>query len=229
MKIKSGVGVVVVAAGESRRMDNLDKIFAPLCGRPLIMHSLKVFDESPLIGCISIVLRADALEKGRQLVEEYGMQTTTVLCVGGDRRQDSVNLGLRVLPPSQWVIVHDGARPCLTSSTIRMGLIEATHTGAAIAAVPIKETVKMIDKDGTIRQTLDRDGLWASQTPQVFKREMLERAHNCVKELVTDDASMVEKLGYSVRVFMGSYNNLKITTPNDLTTAETVMKAQNRL
>ena len=127
------------------------------------------------------------------------------------------------LPPlvdTDWIVVHDGARPFVTSQVIERGLAEATCTGAAVAAVKVKDTVKVVDADMTVLETPDRQHLWLVQTPQVFSRELLTRAHSEVAQDVTDDASMVERVGGSVWIFQGSYANIKVTTPEDLEIAE---------
>ena len=149
--------------------------------------------------------------------------TKTAVVAGGERRQDSVRAGLDDLGETDWTIVHDGARPCVTPDIFETGLAEARKTGAAIAGVPVKDTIKAVDGDANVTGTPDRKTLWAVHTPQVFSTELLRRAHDDVKDDVTDDASMVEQIGGAVRVFIDSHANIKVTTPEDLAIAEALM------
>jgi 2-C-methyl-D-erythritol 4-phosphate cytidylyltransferase len=174
---------------------------------------------------VALVLSPANLEKATELVHAQGWTKVTVV-PGGKRRQDSVRAGLDALPETAWTIVHDGARPLATVSTFETGLAEARHTGAAIAAVPVKDTIKVIDGDHTVTDTPDRSTLWVVHTPQVFATQLLRRAHDSIAHDVTDDASMVELVGGSVRVFMDSYANIKVTTPEDLAIAETLMASR---
>jgi 2-C-methyl-D-erythritol 4-phosphate cytidylyltransferase len=135
-----------------------------------------------------------------------------------------VKNGLKRLTDCNWVIIHDGARPFLTDNLIRDGLEAAQSTGAAVAALPVKDTVKMSDDTGIVRETLQRQQLWAVQTPQIFRFDIITYAYEKVKDEVTDDASLVEKSGYQVKLYMGSYSNIKVTTPEDLALAEVLAK-----
>ncbi|MDP2956947.1 MAG: 2-C-methyl-D-erythritol 4-phosphate cytidylyltransferase [Longimicrobiales bacterium] len=219
------VGAVIVAAGESRRMGGVDKIFTPLLGVPLILHPLRVFNDSPLVDEIALVVAPARVEEARRLVSERGLSKVRAVRGGGTRRQDSVRVGLEALSRCDWVLVHDGARCCVSPSLIEAGLEAARESGAAIAAVPVVDTVKVV-ADQQVQSTLDRNSLWAVQTPQVFRTELLLDAHRRCPELVTDDAAMVERLGVPVRVFMGAYDNLKVTTPEDLLLAEAILRAR---
>lgn len=219
------VGAIIVAAGESRRMGGVDKIFTPLLGVPLILHSLRVFNASPLVDYIVLVVSSARVDEARRLVEERGLLKVRAVCAGGARRQDSVRAGLDALPPCAWVLVHDGARCCISPSLIEAGLEAVRESGAAIAAVPVKDTVKAVAEQ-RVQSTLDRSALWAVQTPQVFRAELILDAHRRCQETVTDDAAMVERLGVPVRVFMGAYDNLKVTTPDDLLLAEAILRAR---
>lgn len=206
-------------------MGQTDKIFAPLVGRPLISHSVDVMEQCPAVDRTVLVLSGRSADEGLSLVRRSGWSRVTVT-VGGSRRQDSVHAGLRQLGGMDWIVVHDGARPLITPSMIETGLSAAQSTGAAIAAVPVKDTVKMVDRDMTVTATPDRSALWLVQTPQVFSAELLERAHREVEEDVTDDASMVELTGGAVRIFEGSYANIKVTTPEDMAVAAHLLAAR---
>ena len=160
------------------------------------------------------------LERAKQLVAGEGWSKVTDVCPGGRRRQDSVAAGLKKLNDCDWVVVHDGARPLVTVELIEQGLAEARETGAAAAAVPVTDTIKVAEDDRIVHQTPPRQNLWAVQTPQVFGYPIIAEAHHKAKGEVTDDASLVEQLGYKVKLYMGSYDNIKITTPDDLALAE---------
>jgi len=241
-------GAIIVAAGGSTRMGAVDKLFADLGGRPLLARTLQAFEDSPLVERIVLVLSAANLERGRALAQECGIDKLSAVRVGGPRRQDSVRLGLEALGPCEWVLVHDGARPLVTTALIERGLAAARETGAAVAAVPIADTVKVTASDGTVESTLDRKGLWAAQTPQVFRYDLLLRAHREVTADpstslppgspggaglggsgdtagFTDDAAMLEALGLPVKLYEGSPANIKVTTPEDLRLAEALLEA----
>ena len=218
------VGAIIVAAGSSQRMSNVDKIFAPLGGKSLLAWSVDTCQECSLIGQIVLVLNDKDLELGQKLKEERGWSKVT-LCLGGARRQDSVKEGLHKLKDCHWVMIHDGARPFLTLDLIENGLKTARGTGAAVAAVPVKDTIKLADSNGLIRETLQRDKLWAVQTPQIFTFDIIAQAYKELTAEVTDDAAAVEQIGCEVKLYMGAYNNIKVTTPDDLALAQII--AQN--
>ena len=214
-------GVVIVGAGSSQRMGR-DKVFISLAGKPLLAWSVDFCQTCKLVDQIAIVLNEAKLDLGRKLAAERGWSKVLEICAGGKRRQDSVRQGLNELEDCDWVVIHDSARPFLTTDLIRDGLEAAQVTGAAVAAVPIKDTVKLGGSDMMVSKTLNRQELWAIQTPQVFRFDIIAEAHEQIKEDVTDDASMVEHLGRKVKLYMGSYNNIKITTPEDLALAELI-------
>ena len=216
-KSDDALGVVVVAAGRSTRMEGTDKTFAVVQGAPLIVHTLRRLSASDTVDRIALVVASDAVPVAQALVSEFGVAKVVSVCAGGARRQDSVYAGLVALGECRWVAVHDGARPCVSEDLLARGLEAARSTGAAIAAVPVKDTIKVVGAGQTIVETLDRSTLWAAQTPQVFDRRLLMDAHHNSTGDFTDDAAMVEAAGHSVNVFWGSYDNLKVTTPEDLT------------
>lgn len=223
--IPSRVGVVIVAAGLSQRLGK-DKIFLPFGGKPLLAWSVDLCQSCNVVDQIVIVLSGNNIDSGRKLVIERGWFKVREICLGGSRRQDSVREGLNKLRGCDWIIIHDGARPFLTLELIINGLKAAEETGAAVAAVPVKDTIKLSDANLIVKKTFNREGLWLVQTPQVFRSDIINKAHMEISEDVTDDASMVEKMGYQVKVYMGSYENIKITTPEDLALAEII--ARNR-
>ena len=221
-----GVAAVVVAAGISSRMGGVDKIFAPVLGRPLLSFALDRLQAFPVVTEIVLVLDAGSLNQGRELVDSDGYCKVAHVCPGGKRRQDSVRAGLDALAPCDWVIVHDGARPCLEISMLERGLAVAQEVGAAVAGVPVKDTIKVVSDQGAVVDTPDRRSLWAAQTPQIFRYDLLRDAHDRCADDVTDDAMMVESLGHAVKMFLGSYENLKVTTPEDLILAEAFLKSR---
>ena len=156
------------------------------------------------------------------MVREYGLVKVVCVVEGGARRQDSVLNAVRALGNMDIVLIHDGARPFMDQPTIERAVAAASEWGAASAAVPVKDTIKVIDSDLSVVDTPSRDCLWAAQTPQAFRLDILLRAHAEVSHDVTDDAAMVEAIGHPVKLFMGSYLNLKVTTPEDLLFAEAI-------
>lgn len=219
----SKVGVVVVAAGQSTRMGGVDKTFVPVLGKPLVVHTLSCFEASPLVGEVALVLADEEVGRGKQLVQEHHLGKVSHVCHGGQRRQDSVLNGLQTLQPCQWVMVHDGARPCLDQQLLERGMEAVQETGAAVAGVPVKDTIKMVSPHQVVQDTPPRDTLWAAQTPQIFRYDLLLEAHHNCTQTVTDDAAMVEILGHSVKMFLGSHKNIKVTTPEDLAVVEVLL------
>lgn len=218
------VGAIIVAAGRSVRMNGADKMFAPVLGRPLLAHTVAAFESCPAIGSIVLVVAKDNVEQAQSLAKAEGWRKVSRIIAGGARRQDSVKRGLQGLPPCRWVVVHDGARPCVEAQTIERGLEAAQRAEAAVAAVPVTDTIKRVDAEQRVVETLERGRLWAAQTPQVFRRDLLTRAHNDVDVEVTDDAALVERLGHPVVAYMGSYRNIKVTTVDDLALAEAYLR-----
>ena len=213
----------MVAAGSSTRMEGIDKVFAPLLSIPVIAHCLDQLETFPPVARIALVLSQQSIDLGKQMVALRKYFKVSIVCAGGARRQDSVRLGLEALGPCDWVLVHDGARPCLDHPLLERGWDAVRRCGAALAGVPVKDTIKLVAPELTIKGTLPREDLWAAQTPQFFRYDLLRRAHQQCRELVTDDAAMVEQLDHPVQMFLGSYENLKITTPDDLTIAEALL------
>ena len=220
------VGAIIVAAGESRRMGGQDKIFTTILGKPLLAYATEAMESSPHVQEIVLVVPPNRIETGWEMVKDRGYCKVTAVCQGGERRQDSVKCGLDRLSPCQWVVVHDGARPCLEPELVFRGLEAAEESGAAVAAVPAKDTIKIVTASGMIESTPERDRLWMVQTPQVFQYGLLMEAHRRCSASVTDDAAMVESLGHQVKVFMGSYSNLKVTTPQDILLAGILLQSQ---
>jgi len=225
---KQRVGAVIAAAGRGERMGEIDKLFAQLGGKPLLVRTTQPFQQCALIDQIVVVVSGEREELCRRMVVGEGWSKVSDVCLGGRRRQDSVAAGLKHLRDCQWAVIHDGARPFVTVDLIERGLEAARETGAAVAAVPVKDTIKLAGDDRIVHQTPPRQNLWAIQTPQVFNIDIITEAYKKTNGDVTDDASLVEQLGYKVKLYMGDYNNIKITTPEDLTLAEVLWQKHER-
>jgi len=223
----SKVGAVIVAAGSSTRMEGVDKTFAPILGLPMVIHTIDRFELSPLVHQIVLVVAKGSLGRARKLVRQRGYKKVTSVFPGGRRRQDSVRLGLEQLSVCDWVMVHDGARPCLDNAMLERGMEAAMEHGSAIAGMPVKDTMKLVTSTQIVKETPDRSLLWTAQTPQIFGYRVLWDAHHSSSNDVTDDAAMIEALGYPVKMFLGSYENIKVTTADDLIIAETFLKSSN--
>ncbi len=220
------IGVVVVAAGSSTRMDGVDKVFAGLRGQPLIAWSLLTFESCDEVTGVVLVLSSSSIARGRALAEDLGLSRVVATVQGGARRQDSVRAGLDALAALKvkcdMVAIHDGARPFVDGDMLRRGVAAAQKTGAAVAAVPVKDTIKVAGPDRNVTETPDRSKLWAVQTPQVFRTDLIYEAHRLVTHDVTDDASMVEAIGGRTAIFDGHPENIKVTTPDDLLLADLI-------
>ncbi|MFC2070437.1 2-C-methyl-D-erythritol 4-phosphate cytidylyltransferase [Chloroflexota bacterium] len=221
---KQRVSAVIVAAGSSQRMDGVDKVFAKLVEKTVLAHVLDTFRKCDFIDRIIVVLSKQNLERGKRIIEEQYKSGSIEVCPGGERRQDSVAAGLNQLEKCDWVIIHDGARPLVTVEMIEQGLETAQETGSAIAAVPVTDTIKMAGDDHIVQGTPPRKNLWAVQTPQIFRFDIIQNAYNQLKYDITDDARAVEQAGFKVKIYMASYDNVKITTPDDLAMAEILLR-----
>ncbi len=207
------------------------KQFLPLGDKPMLAHTLLVFQRALVIDEIIPILPKEDMETClREVIERYHITKVKTLVVGGRERQDSVMNGLQKLSDdAAIVVVHDAVRPFVTNDMIRQSVDLAGKGECVAVGVPVKDTVKEVDDRGMVRHTLERSRLWAIQTPQAFPAAVLKRAYEeCCKHNVygTDDAVLVERTGGKVRVIMGSYENIKITTPGDLILAEEILKTR---
>lgn len=215
-------------------MGGRDKLWISLAGRPILVRTIETFAASPLISTIVLVLNAERLEEVRARCAEERWEKIGGMVAGGNRRQDSVRAGLdklaEIAPETRWVMIHDGARPLVTPDILSAGLQAAQERLAAVAAVPVKDTIKLV-QDGLIHSTPQRSQLWAVQTPQVFSFPLIHQAHHSTPAEIeaTDDAALLERLGQPVAIFPGSYTNLKITTEEDLLLAETFLQGLSKL
>ena len=224
MTIQSKTVAIIVAAGRGERMGGVDKMLAPLCGKAVLAWAADACQQSPLIDGIVIVMGEHNIEQGRKLAAQKGWSKLIDICPGGQERQQSVANGLKLAGDCRWVLVCDGARPLLTEALIKDGLEAAAKSGAAVAAVPVTDTIKLADEENFVAGTPPRKSLWAVQTPQVFRSDIIREAHEKAQGMATDDAALVERLRYRVKLYMGSYDNVKITTPADLALAEILIK-----
>ena len=230
-KALASCSAVIVAAGSARRMEGIDKALAPLGELPVLVHTLYAFQDCPLVDEVVVVTREDLLVEVSQLCRDFVLDKVTKVVVGGAERMDSVRSGLReIRPEADLVAIHDGARPLVTQEVLRQAIEKAALTGAAAPAVPVTDTIKR-GEEGLAVETVDRAGLWAVQTPQVFEagliRAALEQAARDGVSL-TDDCAAVERLGMKVSLTPGSRENLKITTPLDLVLGEAILEARGR-
>ncbi len=217
------VGAIIVAAGSSQRMGGVDKLLRPLHGRPLIAYSIAAFAASNDIDRLVIVASEANISAIATIAAQLAPNAAVIM--GGARRQDSVRAGLDALAEVDYVLVHDGARPLVNEALIEAALAGAIETGAAICAVPVADTIKRSEPSGLIRGTVSREGLWLAQTPQAFRRDVLQRAHNQQDADATDDAALVERLSEPVRLVPGASSNIKVTTPADLRLAEALIQS----
>jgi 2-C-methyl-D-erythritol 4-phosphate cytidylyltransferase len=228
MKDNEKVGAVIAAAGSSQRMGGVDKMLASLGGEPALARVLSVFQHCPTVDQVVVVLSEQNLKAGQQLVAEGGWSKVSNVCLGGPRRQDSVANGLSRLTDCYWAVIHDGARPLVTVDLVERGLEIASQTGAAIAAVPVTDTIKLVNDALLVQGTPPRRSLWAVQTPQVFRFNIIDEAYRQAKFEVTDDSTAVERLGHKVKIYLGAYDNIKITMPDDLAIAEILWRKHGR-
>ena len=214
-------GAVIVAAGTASRMGGIDKVMAPLGGEPMIVRSVRTFQECDAIREIVIVTRQDLLVPVMDLC--HGFDKVKIVITGGSSRPESVEKGLNALSDKvRLAAIHDGARPFISWQVIDRTVRAAASFGAAAPAIPVKDTIKVV-KGGMAARTPDRSTLQAVQTPQVFDIDLLKAALKKAKDdcaQITDDCSAVERLGMSVRMVEGDERNIKVTTPLDLKIAE---------
>lgn len=214
------VGVVIAAAGSGVRMGaECNKVLLSLHGKPMLQYSIELFAGLEEVSSLVIVTRDVDCDLVQGLVEQMGLNGWVQVVPGGAVRQESVLRGLRALPAdTEWVIIHDGARPFVTAPVVRRGLEAVREHRAVGVAVPVKDTIKRV-QDSLVVDTLPRAELWAMQTPQIFSYELILKAHEQASAqglVATDDCALVEALGHPVHIVPGEYSNIKITTPEDL-------------
>ncbi|EOD00067.1 2-C-methyl-D-erythritol 4-phosphate cytidylyltransferase [Caldisalinibacter kiritimatiensis] len=224
------VSVVIPAAGMGKRMKStINKQYIILKDKPVLAHTIERFDKCQYIDEIVLVVREDEIDYCREnIVKKYNFQKIKSIVAGGKERQDSVYNGLfAVNDKCQIVLVHDGARPFVTEKNIVDGIEGVIKHKACVIGVPVKDTIKVIDQSNSIIDTPNRSTLWSVQTPQCFEYDILLKAYEKAKQesyTATDDSMLVENLGYKVKMIMGSYKNIKLTTPEDLEFGLVILK-----
>ena len=222
------VVAIIPAAGVGRRMGSaVGKQFLRLKGIPILAHTLRVFDQSPEVdGIVLVVAPQQRQALATEVLGPHPCQKLFQVIDGGPERQDSVANGLRAIPPEcDLVAVHDGVRPLVSVDLLEAVLEVARHHGAAIAAIPAGDTVKQAEKQKVVA-TLERETIWLAQTPQAFHANLLRRAYEEAARdgvVVTDDAALLERIGVAVHLVHGSSENIKVTTPSDLIVAEAIL------
>lgn len=231
---KGKVGAVVLAGGRGSRMQSqIQKQYMTLGGRPLICYALMAFENS----CVDeIVLVTGAGEEAyvrQEILSSMDLKKPVTVTAGGKERYHSVYEGLKVLKDCSYVLIHDGARPLVTEEIIERAVAGAREFSACVAAMPVKDTIRIVDEDGFAAGTPERSSLWQVQTPQAFSYKLVREAYDRLMEAealqkgITDDAMVVERCGgMRVKMIYGSYENLKVTTPEDLILAEALLSAR---
>lgn len=221
--------VVIVSAGKGSRMKaDINKQFLKLQNKEVIAHTIDKFYNNENIGEIIVVVREDEAEFFKiNIIEKYGYKNIKI-AFGGSERQDSVYNGLKMVDENcKIVLIHDGARPFVNNETIDSAIESAKENKCVIVGVPVKDTIKVIDENNNVCDTPDRSTLWSIQTPQVFDYSLIMKAHEKAREdnyYGTDDSMLMEYFGQKVKVVEGSYNNIKITTPEDLKIGEEILR-----
>jgi 2-C-methyl-D-erythritol 4-phosphate cytidylyltransferase len=221
------LSAIIVAAGRSKRFKGkASKVLAEISNKPVIYYSLSVLNRHPDIDEIIIVASPSSIKAITGIIRRYKINKVKKIVLGGKERKDSVLQGLKSLGEGiSYVLIHDGARPLINDDMISSVITAAKVSGAAIVGVPVKPTIKRVNSGLWVQGTVDRDGLWEVQTPQVFLKSIILKAYKrSGRAKVTDDAMLVEKSGIKVKLALGSYSNIKITTPEDLIIAEAILK-----
>lgn len=222
------VVAILPAAGQGSRMGaGKNKLQLALLGRPVLAYTLEAFESCPLVDEVILVANEKDIFSYRELVKAEGFQKVKAILRGGETRAQSVHIGVSAAEDASIVVIHDGARPLVTPEILEKTIEGSRETGAAIAAVPVIDTIKRAEGD-VICETPRRNALWQAQTPQVFRREILLSALENASDAVTDDASAVEMAGVRVRLVEANRENIKLTTPFDLFVAEAVLQARGR-
>ncbi len=217
---------IIVAAGQSTRMNGQSKQFAELLGKPVLAYALEAFEQSPSVDEIYVVCREHDILLVSDIVGHFGITKAVSILPGGATRCESVRCGLDAAGGCDFIAIHDGARPCILPEHIDAAVAAAQQCGAAALGVPVADTLKAVGEDGVITGTLDRQGVWQIQTPQVFAGELIRSAHqNALEKHIeaTDDCLLAEAVGARVLVVEGSPDNIKITRPDDLLLASGIL------
>lgn len=214
---------IVPSAGRGKRLNRrLEKAFVKINGKPIIFYTLKALEKAGFINDIILVVSKGMVDASERLVKKYRFKKVRAIVRGGKMRFDSVKNGLARVRDADIVMVHDGARPFVEKELIKNVFFAAKKEGAAIAALPSKQTLKSVE-NSFVTGTPDRKSLWEAQTPQAFRKNLIVEAYKKAdKRSVTDDSMLAERMGCKVKIVMGSYKNIKITTPEDLALARII-------
>ena len=226
------VTAIFPAAGSSKRMGGgVNKNFFEVAGEPILIRTLKTFSQVERVNFLIVIVAAHEVETVEKLLRGTKGLKSWVVTIGGSERQYSIANGLKLLPDdAEIILVHDAARPLISTRTINDVIDAAEKFGGAIAAVPSKDTIKIVDAEGFVKHTPPRSELVAVQTPQGFRREILLQAYDKAATenfLGTDDSSLAERLGVKIKIVASDYQNIKITTPEDMTIAESFLRDTN--
>jgi len=217
--------VIILAAGKGTRMNaSTNKVFLKL-RRPILAHTISAFEKNENVDNIILVINKNDSEEVERIVEESKFNKVKKIVNGGETRQESCYNGVYTCDDSEIILIHDGARPFIRQETINSVIKDAQEHGVSVVGAPVKDTIKLAE-DGFVKETMDRSKLWAVQTPQAFQGDIIKKAHEKAlddKFLGTDDTSLAERIGYKVKLTKGHYDNIKITTPDDLILAEKIL------
>lgn len=221
---------IIVAAGDSTRMKSVNKQFLELGGMPVLARAIQAFEFTDIISEIVVCVKQEDIRRTRELIEKYRFKKVKDIALGGSTRQASVLNALKCVSDGiKWVAIHDGARPFVTADEIIRCALACETYGAAALAVPVKDTIKIVDDHGFISATPERDTLRAVQTPQFFQLEDYQKAVEQLGDAVfdyTDDCKLMEQIDRPVFLVDGSYENIKITTPEDIPAAQAILESR---
>lgn len=229
------ISVIIAAAGMSNRMGSkINKQFISINNKPILVHTLEKFEGCSYVDEIILVAKEDEIDYCRkEIIKRYNFNKVAKIIRGGKERQDSVYNGILALDEKTDIVLsHDGARPFVKIENIIDGIKGAYKDGACVVGVPVKDTIKVVESSNGIVETPKRDMLWAAQTPQCFKKEIIQEGYRKAIEdgyIGTDDSGLVERMGLDVKIIMGSYENIKITTPEDLILAESILQDMDNI
>lgn len=223
---------IITAAGKSRRMGGVNKMLLPLLGKPILAHTIERFEQCGAIDEIVIIASKQAIREYQKIIKDYAFQKVKQIVEGGETRMESIANGLRAIRKCDYVLIHDGARPFIKIKTVNKLLEEAKIHGAAVVGVKPKDTIQSINKDGFVLKTFDRSKLLAVHTPVVARYELVLKAREkAEKEGILnidgyEDSALLARFGQLVKIVQGDYENIKITTPEDVYLAERILMSK---
>ena len=232
--MKAKVTAIVLAAGKGSRMNSdVPKQYLTLLGKPVLFYSLQAFDESKVDNIILVTGSKEQEYCKKEIIEKYQIKKVTHIVEGGAERYHSVYHGLLAASGASHVLIHDGARPLISASVIDKAIMEVTEKGACVVGMPVKDTIQLVDEEGRIASTPARNRTWMAQTPQCFSYELVSSAYSKAIESkdrsITDDAMVVRRYaGAEIVMLEGGYENMKVTTPEDIAVAECFLKRRQQ-